>query len=108
MRPCRQCRTPIENRDATCPHCGAAQDGAPQVNSGPVPPQSRRESVRQFFTGLSDLGLTLSLVPVGTVILLAFVGAVGYALAGNTGAGVGVVVVIALIIGVVIWAESGG
>lgn len=37
MRPCRQCRTPIENNVATCPQCGGIQDEKAKTPPAPRP-----------------------------------------------------------------------
>ncbi|MDY3560111.1 hypothetical protein R5W23_001336 [Gemmata sp. JC673] len=109
MRPCRQCRAPIENRIAVCPQCGTAQGGAPKPNTDPSPPQTQRALTRQILEGVSDTGwLGLAVIPF--VFVFPFVlacGAVGYLIAGQTGAAVGAVGAIALTLGAVIWAESG-
>lgn len=109
MRPCRRCRAPIENRDATCPRCGSAQDAAPKPNTDPAPPRSRRRFARELLTGFADFGiLAAPLVPIVLAVPLAVLGAVGYFIAGQSGAAVGVVAAIAVLIGIAIWAESGG
>ncbi|MDY3552041.1 hypothetical protein R5W24_001121 [Gemmata sp. JC717] len=57
---------------------------------------------------VADLGgLAGTLVPFVLILPAAFLGAVGYLVAGQTGAAVGAVGAIALALGAVIWAESG-
>jgi|GEM_PF-7040294 len=103
MRPCPRCRAPLQNRDATCPHCGAAEPPAPQPNTDPPPKPPRGERIRTFFFLLEEFG---PLAVVGILALLALPVAVGYVLAGKFGAGVGVIAALALLIGAAIWGEG--
>lgn len=104
MRPCPRCRAPLQNRDATCPQCGAAEPPAPKPNSDPLPKPSSAERIRSLFAVVIDLGL------LGAVVVVLFVGlfgAVGFLLAGKFGAGFGVAAAIALLIGLAIRGERG-
>ena len=47
MRPCRQCRSPIENSVAVCPQCGAAQDDRAKPAGSVPPPVLRRKLFRR-------------------------------------------------------------
>lgn len=108
MRPCRQCRTPIENSVAACPQCGTAQDAGPKVNSETTP-SPRRGIARRLLADLVDLtGLAPAVALVLLASPLAVSGLIGYAIGDANGAAVGVVVAIALMIGVAVWAEAGG
>jgi hypothetical protein len=101
MRPCPRCRAPLQNRDATCPHCGAAESGSPKPNAEPPSKPSRGNRLWNVYFLLDE--------PLALVGLLAFIGlfgAVGFLLAGKFGAGCGVAAAIALLIGVAIWAEG--
>jgi hypothetical protein len=103
MRPCRQCRTPIENNVAVCPQCGAAQDERAKP-SGPVPPPVLRRRLfrrappapqagadpprpRGFVVRLIDSLAGEALMYL--VLLVALGATVGGALAGMRGAIVG-------------------
>lgn len=103
MRPCPRCRAPLQNRDAICPQCGAAEPPAPKPNTDPPPKQPRRNLIWDFVFIFEDLTL---LGVVGILAFLGLFGAVGFLLAGKFGAGVGVTAAIALLIGVAIWAEG--
>ena len=101
MRPCPRCRAPLQNRDATCTQCGAAEPPAPKPNSDPLPKPSRAGRLWNVYFLLDE--------PLVLVVILAFVallGAVGFLLAGKFGVGIGVIAAIALLIGVAIWAEG--
>lgn len=108
MRPCRQCRTPIENRDATCPYCGSAQDTAPKLNSEPPRTRSWRQFTHDLLAGLSDnfgLGPVFALLFLTLPLALGVV--IGFAVAERAGAQIGFAVALVLLIGVVAWAETG-
>ena len=91
MRPCRQCRAPIENRVAVCPQCGGTQGDTPKPNTDPPPSQTRRAFVRQTLEGVSGAGgLGLAVIPFVFVVHLMAAGVtVGYLIAGPGGAAVG-------------------
>jgi hypothetical protein len=95
MRPCPKCRAPLQNRDATCPHCGAAESAPPKPNSDPPPKRSRGNRVWDFFFLVDTFGPP---AVVGLLAYGAFFGVIGYLLAGKFGAGVEVVVAIALLV----------
>ena len=87
MRPCCQCRSPIENRVLICPHCGADQDGGPRAT--PTPEPVRPGFLRRFITsavGFEDPFLTLLFFFVMPIVLG---GAIGYSIAGTNGAALG-------------------
>jgi hypothetical protein len=50
MRPCRQCRTPIENSVTTCPQCGTTQADAPK----PTAPKPQRRFFRRKPAAATD------------------------------------------------------
>ncbi|MBP3958926.1 hypothetical protein J8F10_27090 [Gemmata sp. G18] len=109
MRPCRQCRAPIENHVGACPQCGTAQDDGPKVNSGSPPPASHRGFVRQLLNALADItGLVPALAPAIFALPLVAGGLIGYLVAESNGAVIGATAALALLIGIAIWAESGG
>ena len=86
MRPCSQCRSPIENRVLICPHCGADQDGGPRAT--PTPEQAPPGFLRRFITSairFEDPFLTLLFFAIPTVLG----GAIGYSIAGTNGAVLG-------------------
>lgn len=66
--------------------------------------------MRQFLGGFTDAGgLALSVIPFALVVpLVLAAGAAGYLVAGQTGAAIGVIGAIALVLGFIIWVESGG
>ncbi len=103
MRPCPRCRAPLQNRDATCPHCGAVDSAQPKPNTDPPPKPPRGNRIWTFYFLLEEFG------PLALVVILALLAlpvAVGYVLAGKLGAGIGVVAAIAILIGVAIWGEG--
>lgn len=130
MRPCRQCRGPIENNVAVCPQCSAAQDDPPKP-TGPVPPPvlrrrlfhrsppapaptnpdspaPRRPNLAQrVLLALFHLPAVEPLVLFLFLLVLAFGGAVGYKLAEQIGAIVGVVVALVVVVIFLAWDESG-
>lgn len=109
MRPCRQCRAPIENHVGACPQCGTTQDDGPKVNSGSSSPVSRRGFVRQLLDALADItGLAPALAPAIFTLPLVAGGLIGYLIAQSNGAVIGATAALTLLIGIVIWAESGG
>ena len=86
MRPCCQCRSPIENRVLICPHCGANQDGGPRAT--PTPDPVRPGFLRRFITSavrFEDPFLTLLFFAIPIVLG----GAIGYSIAGTNGAALG-------------------
>lgn len=105
MRPCRQCRSPIENSAAVCPQCSAAQDDrARPTGPVPVPPPIARRKLfgrrppppatgeppaapRGFIVRLLDALAGEALIYL--VLLVALGAVVGGALAGVQGALVG-------------------
>lgn len=124
MRPCRQCRSPIENNVAVCPQCNTAQDERAKP-SGPVPPPVlRRRLFRRappasetnptspprrrrglFVLALmDDLANPANSGACGFLLLLVLLGAgVGGALAGARGVLAGIAgVVIALVLATVV------
>ena len=115
MRPCCQCRAPIQNSAVNCPACGATQDIGPQVNpegnprdhSPPEDAQARGWSLIQAFSFLIDI---LGLGPFAAPVLLAAYfttgGVIGYYIAGEVGAVVGVSAMIGLLCGAVVWSYS--
>lgn len=101
MRPCPRCRAPLQNRDATCPHCGAAEAPAPLDTRDPAPVQDTPRRVTRDFidlTSWSPFGTLLS------ILVVALVGAVGFAIAGQIGAFVAVVGAAVLWFALVVWA----
>lgn len=98
----------MENHVALCPQCNAIQNGGPKVNAE-TEPGPRHWLARRLLAGLSELtGLAPSFVIILLAAPLAVAGAFGYLIASQTGAVIGVVVAVALLIGIVVWAESGG
>jgi hypothetical protein len=87
MRPCRQCRAPIENNVKTCPHCGAVQiDEGPRAT--PTPDQPPPGLLRRLIVGavkFEDPFLSLLFF----VIPIVLGGAIGYSIAGTNGAVLG-------------------
>jgi len=86
MRPCIQCRSPIENRVLKCPHCGAVQGDGPRATPTSEPP--RPGFLRRFLTSairFDDPFLTL----VFFAFPILFGGVIGYSIAGTNGAALG-------------------
>ena len=112
MRPCHQCRSPIENRDAVCPHCGAATSTGPKVNpSGPVP---LRGYFSQLMHDLNDvtspyiapLWVTVFvLIHAWLALPLLAGGFLGFLIGGDVGALVGVIGAMVLFVAVVVWRD---
>ncbi len=103
MRPCRQCRVPIENSAAVCPQCGATQDAAPRTSAEPTPPlnSAARRMTR-------DAGTLLWLAPPYSLLLLVLpFAAIGYLAFGPTGAVVGAGVALLVCVGALLL-DSGG
>jgi hypothetical protein len=87
MRPCSQCRSPIENRILTCPHCGANQEGGPRAT--PTPKPGRPGFLLRFLTsavGFEDPFLSLLFFAIPIVLG----GVIGYTIAGTNGAVLGI------------------
>jgi hypothetical protein len=86
MRPCTQCRSPIENRVLRCPHCGAIQADGPRATPTPEPerPGFLLRLVRSA-VGFEDPFLSL----VFFVIPIVIGGVIGYWIAGTGGAALG-------------------
>jgi hypothetical protein len=108
MRPCRQCRAPAENNVATCPQCGADQAGwSEKQPHSSTPP--RHSITRQLLRDILDLGwVAPPLLVIALALPLVAVGGVGYLLAGEVGAGIGVGLLVIFLTGAALWAESGG
>lgn len=103
MRPCRQCRVPIENSAPVCPQCGATQDAVPRVNAEPA--LSQTSTARRL---IRDLGTVLWLAAPFSLLLLALpFTAIGYLAIGSTGAIVGAVVALVVCVGALL-SDSGG
>jgi hypothetical protein len=86
MRPCHQCRAPIENRVLKCPHCGADQDIGPRAT--PTPERAPPGFLLRFITSavrFEDPFLTLLFFAIPIVVG----GAIGYSIAGTNGAALG-------------------
>jgi hypothetical protein len=86
MRPCCQCRSPIENRVLICPHCGADQGGGPRAT--PTPEPVRPGFLRRFITsavGFEDPFLSLLFFALPIVLG----GVIGYSIVGTNGAVLG-------------------
>jgi hypothetical protein len=86
MRPCIQCRSPIENRVLKCPHCGADQDGGPRAT--PTPEAEPPGFLRRFITSsvkFDDPFLSLLFFAIPIVVG----GVIGYSIAGTNGAALG-------------------
>lgn len=103
MRPCRQCRAPIENSAPVCPQCGTTQEAAPRADTEPAPrPNSTVRRVTR------DAGTLLWLAPPYSLLLLVLpLAAVGYFAFGSTGAIVGAVVALVVCVGALL-SDSGG
>ncbi|MBM3979496.1 MAG: hypothetical protein FJ304_04285 [Planctomycetes bacterium] len=103
MRPCRQCRVPIENRAPVCARCGATQEAAPRADTEPTPPPN---STARRVT--RDAGTLLWLAPPYSLLLLVLpLAAVGYCAFGPTGATVGAVLALVVCVGALL-SDSGG
>lgn len=115
MRPCCQCRTPIENRATVCPHCGSSQVVGLQVNPSGGPPKrgwlgQLLRDVRDLIDSATPLRALIA-VPVliishpWLVLPLVAGGLIGYYLGGYGGAAVGVIAAMVLFIAVVAWRD---
>lgn len=108
MRPCSQCRVPIENRVAVCPQCGVAQDGGPRAT--PTPELERPGFLRRFITSsvrFEDPFLSLAFF----VVPILIGGVIGYSIAGTNGAALGLLcgfLAIILLTFVMAAGDSGG
>jgi hypothetical protein len=104
MRPCPRCRAPLQNRDATCPHCGAAEAPAPLDTRDPAPVQDTPRRIASDSVGFvlfDPLGMLLVL------LAAVLIGAIGFAVAGPNGALCAVIGAAVLWFALVMWAESG-
>lgn len=110
MRPCRQCRAPIENSFVLCPHCRAPQDDVwEKPNPAPEPkhPRTGRRWL-SFFALPADRALQgiedfLALL----IFSIVFCAAIGYSLYETIGAAVGFLVAfIAVILVAFLWAPG--
>ena len=101
MRPCRQCRAPIENSFVLCPHCRAPQDDVWQKSS-PAPEPKRPRTGRRWLSSFlfpSDEAFQGCLYFLAFFVLPIVVGAViGYSENGTNGAVVGMFGAFALVI----------
>jgi hypothetical protein len=89
MRPCIQCRSPIENRVLNCPHCGASQDGGPRAT--PTPDQPPPGLLRRLIVGavkFDDPFLSLGFFAIPIILG----GVIGYFLGAIDGAMLGFLV----------------
>ena len=106
MRPCCQCRSPIENSFVLCPHCRAPQNDIWQ-KANPAPKQEAPAACRRllsFFNFRTD-----DLVQCLTIFVMPIVlGAViGYSSNGTNGAVVGMFVAFfAVILVAFLWAAG--
>jgi hypothetical protein len=97
MRPCRQCREPIENSFVLCPHCRAPQDDVWQKPS-PAPEPKRPRTGRRLLSILAFPfdeafhGLALFVLPIVAG------GLIGYFFNGTNGAVVGMFGAFALVL----------
>jgi hypothetical protein len=104
MRPCRQCRAPIENSFVLCPHCRATQHGGtPKANPAPEPPPP--SFARQ--SGSIGFGL-LKLLAYQIVPLPVLGGLIGHSVGGQPGLFAGVATGFTLTWLVWIFANPGG
>ena len=86
MRPCSQCRAPLENRATVCPQCGGAQDDGPRAT--PTPEPERPGFLRRLLTSsvrFEDPSLSLAFF----VVPILIGGVIGYSIGGTNGAGLG-------------------
>jgi hypothetical protein len=109
MRPCSQCRSPIENSFVLCPHCRAPQNDIWQkANPAPKPKghSPRRLSISFFNFPADDLFYVLAIFVMPIVL-----GAViGYSSNGTSGAVVGMFVafIAVIVVGFLLAAGSAG
>jgi hypothetical protein len=101
MRPCRQCRAPIENSFVLCPHCRAPQSDVWQKPS-PAPESKPPRTGRQLLRSLlfpSEQTLHGCICFLGFFVLPIVMGAgIGYSENGTSGAVVGMFGAFALVI----------